>query len=203
MRTLHVLKPNGEIVEMDIEEYIKGVVPKEMPASWPMEALKAQSVAARSYALATYKHRNRGDPYDVCSTTHCQVYGDARRERATAAVEATRGMVLVLRTTRQIMPGFFSAYCGGWTLSRWAAYLRRVRCPCVPGDVTEEQAAWNNAHWVQRNGRWLSGGHRHGLCQYGARELARQGQRWDAILAYYYDLDIVGNYGEVEPPPAG
>ena len=181
---------------MDIEEYVKGLAPREMPASWPMETLKAQAVAARSYALATRKHRDRGDPYDVCSTTCCQVYSDARSLRANSMVEATRGMVLVLRGTRQIVPAFFSAYCGGWTLSLWASYLRAVRCPCVPGDVTEEQAAWNNAHWVQRNDHWLSGGHRQGLCQYGARMLAKQGQTWQAILAHYYDLDLAENYGE-------
>ena len=55
------------------EDYLRGVLPEEMPPDWPEDALKAQAVAARTYAL---KHRGRHekDGYDLCDTTHCQVY---------------------------------------------------------------------------------------------------------------------------------
>ena len=61
---------SGEIKEIPFEEYIKGVVSGEMPASYELEALKAQAVAARSYALY---HMN-GKEYDVTNTTSSQVY---------------------------------------------------------------------------------------------------------------------------------
>jgi SpoIID/LytB domain protein len=85
----------GNIITM--ERYLRGVVPKESPPSWAtygdgrgFEALKAQSVAARSYAWA----ENR-TPFKTCDTTSCQVYGGASGEdpRTTLAVGATNGEV--------------------------------------------------------------------------------------------------------------
>lgn len=57
---------------VDLEDYVKGVVPYEMSSSWPLEALKAQAVCARTYALRATKHHSAG--FDVCDTTDCQVY---------------------------------------------------------------------------------------------------------------------------------
>jgi stage II sporulation protein D len=76
-----------------LESYLRGVVPSEMPAEWPLEALKAQAVAARSYTLANLKP---GEPFDVCATTDCQVYRGMRveHERADEAIALTRGVVL-------------------------------------------------------------------------------------------------------------
>jgi stage II sporulation protein D len=73
---------------VDLENYVKGVVPRESPASWPIEALKAQAVAARSYALSTGVNGNGFDQYD---DTRSQVYGGAGAEaaRSNAAVAAT------------------------------------------------------------------------------------------------------------------
>ena len=79
-----------------MEDYLKSVVPSEMPASWASEALKAQSVAARSYA-ARYKANLGGKKtYDICDTTSCQVYKGASTETAasSAAVSATSGKTL-------------------------------------------------------------------------------------------------------------
>lgn len=56
---------------LSLEEYLRGVVPRESPAGWHPEALKAQAVAARSYALTEHKNAN----FDTCDTTQCQVYG--------------------------------------------------------------------------------------------------------------------------------
>jgi stage II sporulation protein D len=77
-----------------LEQYLAGVVPKEMPSAWPDEALKAQAVAARSYALA---HRLEGKGYDLYADVRSQVYGGVPAEspRATAAVNATKGEVLL------------------------------------------------------------------------------------------------------------
>ena len=78
-----------------VEEYLRGVVPEEMPISFSKEALKAQAVAARTFTLKnTGKHKSEG--YDLCSTTHCQVYeGTSSISAQTdAAIRETRGEVL-------------------------------------------------------------------------------------------------------------
>ena len=63
---------------VQLEEYLYGVVPCEMPASWHMEALKAQAVCARNFVLTRGStHKSYG--FDVCATTHCQVYGGVKR----------------------------------------------------------------------------------------------------------------------------
>ena len=58
---------------LDLEEYVKGVIPYEMSGNWPLEALKAQAVCARTYACRNSKHR-AAYGFDVCNTTCCQVY---------------------------------------------------------------------------------------------------------------------------------
>jgi stage II sporulation protein D len=77
-----------------LEQYLAGVVPKEMPSSWPDEALKAQAVAARSYALS---HRLAGKGFDLYADVRSQVYGGiaAEHPRTTAAITATKGEVLL------------------------------------------------------------------------------------------------------------
>jgi stage II sporulation protein D len=77
-----------------LEQYLQGVVPQEMPSAWPDEALKAQAVAARSYALS---HRLTGMTFDLYADVRSQVYGGIAAEsaRTTAAVEATKGEVLL------------------------------------------------------------------------------------------------------------
>jgi len=78
---------------LDIEAYLRGVVPSEMAASWPLEALKAQAVAARSYTLVSL---NPGGRYDLCATVDCQVYRgvEAEHPRTDEAIAATAGVVV-------------------------------------------------------------------------------------------------------------
>jgi len=81
--------------QVDLEDYVKSVVPSEVPATWPFEALKAQAIVSRTYAL--YQQNERGqEDFDVDATTRSQVYGGLQREdvRATEAVEASRGVVV-------------------------------------------------------------------------------------------------------------
>jgi stage II sporulation protein D len=73
-----------------MEDYVKGILPYEMSSTWPKEALKAQAVAARTYAACNYyKHRSRG--FDLCNTTDCQVYRgiNAATPESDRAVEET------------------------------------------------------------------------------------------------------------------
>ncbi len=79
-----------------VDDYLRSVVPEEMPVDWPAEALKAQSVAARSFALAS-RGRHASEGYDLCTTTHCQLYTGTAAEKSAsnAAIKATRGEVLM------------------------------------------------------------------------------------------------------------
>ena len=78
-----------------VDDYLRSVVPEEMPVDWPAEAIKAQSVAARSFALAS-RGRHASEGYDLCTTTHCQLYTGTTAEKSAsnAAIKATRGEVL-------------------------------------------------------------------------------------------------------------
>jgi SpoIID/LytB domain protein len=97
-----------------LEQYLNGVVPSEMPSTWAPEALAAQAVAARSYALAT---RQVGAPYDVYADTRSQMYLGASNESpaTTAAVSATRGRVLLYNGA--VATTYFSSTSGGRTES--------------------------------------------------------------------------------------
>ena len=78
---------------VDIDDYVKGVLPYEMSPSWPLEALKAQAVCARTYALLQTKHYS-SYKFDVCNTTDCQVYQGANlaSDLTDQAAEETAGI---------------------------------------------------------------------------------------------------------------
>ncbi len=103
------------IVALDIEEYLYGVVPYEMSDTFPLEALKAQAVAARTYAMQR-KTRNQDLDYDVVDTTNDQVFKglDARFLRPIQAVDETRGIVGML-PDGSYAECFYSASNGGQT----------------------------------------------------------------------------------------
>lgn len=115
--------------ELPIEEYLYGVVPCEMPYRWPAEALKAQAVAARSYAVRKIQE-GRGKPFDVDGTQANQVYGgmDAERPETTAAVKVTEG--LILKYGGEVVAAYFHSSDGGYTENSedvwrdWCGYAR-------------------------------------------------------------------------------
>jgi stage II sporulation protein D len=117
---------------LDVESYLYGVVPKEMSPRWPLEALKAQAIAARTYALYQ-KDKSKDKEYDVIATTASQVYGGAGAEATTSnqAVDETTGMVLLY--DGQLALTYFHANSGGMTEEArrvWSAdvpYLKAVR----------------------------------------------------------------------------
>ena len=100
--------------DVGLEQYLQGVVPREMPAAWPAEALKAQAVAARSYALA---RRVRGKHFDMYADVRSQVYGGIRGEdaRANAAIAATAGEVMLFGGA--VVDALFHSTSGGRTAS--------------------------------------------------------------------------------------
>jgi stage II sporulation protein D len=113
---------------LPLDAYLKGVVPREVPSYWHPQALRAQAVAARSYAAYERKHSTRRH-YQLCDTDQCQVYGGATDEQAATskAIDATRGQVL----TKGGSPIFaqFSASSGGWTSRGAFSYLPAKRDP--------------------------------------------------------------------------
>jgi stage II sporulation protein D len=123
---------------IDLEAYVSGVLYHEVSDTWPMEALKAQAVAARTYALYQVR-KKKPAAYDVTSDVFSQVYGgrSAERPRTNRAVRRTRGQVLLYQGG--ILPAFFHASCGGHTedvAELWRydlAPLRGVGCPHCDG----------------------------------------------------------------------
>ncbi len=107
--------------EVGMEEYLWGVVAAEMPGSFSPEALRAQAIAARTYALYLCRTGGRGRSWDVKAGEGSQVYGGVPQQadtRAAAdAVEATRGVVCTWDTPRgrRIFCTYYSAACGGCT----------------------------------------------------------------------------------------
>ncbi len=102
------------INRVTLEDYTAGVLPSEMLATWPMEALKAQAIVVRTYVLSKLGRHNE-DGYDVSDDVADQVYRGVRAEepKSNEAVRQTAGLVVEYRG--KMMPVVFSAECGGHT----------------------------------------------------------------------------------------
>jgi len=169
-RTIRVLFDDGTVRVMALEEYLRAVVPAEMPALWSAEAVKAQAVASRSYAQYAIEHPRHPNA-DICTNpAHCQNFDPNRvHPKSDEAIQATAN--IIARYNGQTINAFFSANCGGHTLDNEDVfpgsplpYLRGVPCP----DQGDKR------------------GHGVGLCQYGARAFAQQGRTYEQIIKHYY-----------------
>ncbi|MBI1946986.1 MAG: SpoIID/LytB domain-containing protein [Deltaproteobacteria bacterium] len=100
---------------VDEDAVVAGVLPSEMFASAPLEALKAQAVTARGELFAKIGRRHLADPFQVCSEQHCQVYKgvSAEHPRATQAADETRGELAFVG--ERLVESVYSACCGGHT----------------------------------------------------------------------------------------
>jgi hypothetical protein len=176
--SIRVLTTDGIVIVMPLDEYVKGVLPREMPPHWPREALKAQAVAARSYAASARRHAEAGA--DVCTTSHCQVWSPIHYETTDQAVDSTHNVAVTY--AGNIISAFFFGHCDGQTRNSeavWEAvvpYCRSVACPCGFTSML---------------------GHGVGMCQEGARVLALAGKGYTDILMYYYRSTQVASV----PPP--
>ncbi len=105
------------INELNLEEYLYGVVPREMSSAYELEALKAQAITARTFAVNYIKNDSKDKPYNLFSSTASQAYGGASREKpkTTSAVALTKGLYL----TKNGKPiyAFYSADNGGVMVS--------------------------------------------------------------------------------------
>jgi hypothetical protein len=172
--TLRFQLTDGQIKEMPLDQYLKGVVPTEMGLAKPMEALKAQAIASRSFAVVTRRHARDG--FDVCTTTHCQVWNPQNRTPdADRAVDETAGLILTYGGNS--VAAHFFGHCDGRTRNSeevWSgvvAYCRSV--PCVCGYTTLY-------------------GHGVGMCQRGAAAMAKGGATVEEILQHYYTGTEIG-----------
>lgn len=112
-----------------MEDYLRSVVPSEMPASWHAEALKAQAVAARSYAARYRANLGGKKAYDICNTTACQVYKGTMSEHPNTdkAVKATAGQVLTYK--KQYAWTEFSSSNGGYSVAGPNDYIIAQKDP--------------------------------------------------------------------------
>lgn len=124
-----------------LEHYLRGVVPLEMPALWHPQAVRAQAVAARTYAAYERDHPLAGH-YQICDTSQCQVYGGVAAEHS-ASNDAIR------RTRREVLrhdgdPAFtqFSASNGGWTVAGSVPYQ------VAKQDTWDPWSANPHRHWA-------------------------------------------------------
>ena len=141
---------------VDLETYIKGVVPYEMSSSWPLEALKVQAVCARSYAyINIHSGKHTSYHFDVCNTTDCQAYYGAgtnsssyqATERTDRAVDETAGEYAWY--DGQVIEAFYSSSHGGASESVynvWGTSLEQYPYLCGVEDPYEADMASKNSY---------------------------------------------------------
>ncbi|MGC8972527.1 MAG: SpoIID/LytB domain-containing protein, partial [bacterium] len=154
---LRIISRNDDmfIINMlPIEEYLYGVVPAEVPYYWHIEALKAQAVLARTYALKCIIN-SAGKDYDLENTQNFQVYKGKSGEYSTTteAVNSTRGEIIFYGDS--IANVYFHSTCGGHTESAkniWnipnSPYLTGVECPyCNDSPWSEWERSIKREEW--------------------------------------------------------
>lgn len=139
---------SGKIQEIPLESYCVGVLSGEMPASFEPEALRAQAMAIRTYALHAKESGGRHEQADLCTTTHCQVWQSeaqmqqkwgshyaAYHQKIEEAVNSTKGLIITYQG-QAISPVYHST-CGSKTeaagdyWSKDVPYLQSVPCNCA------------------------------------------------------------------------
>ena len=139
---------------LSLEEYLQGVIPKEVVAGWPMAVLKAQAIAARTYTLASLQ-RHHENNFDLCTSEHCQVYGGASAEQiiTNQAVTETAGQVITYQG--KIIAAFYHAASGGYTDDPgnvWNGSIPYLK-PVIDWDQNSPYSHWTKAlNWVDLQG---------------------------------------------------
>ena len=168
------------INDVALEDYLLGVVPAEMPASWNLEALKAQAITARSYAIANLGKR-RALGFDLKDTPEDQAYRGAsgENERSSKAVIETKGRVLVYQGN--IINAYYCASAGGRTKLASEAWYRDL--PYIRSVYSFDDNVPQKGHGV-------------GMSQYGANYLANNDYSAYQILNYFYNNVSLGKINE-------
>jgi peptidoglycan hydrolase-like amidase len=161
------------IVRMELEAAVASIVAAESPPGAPLEARKAQAVVARSFLIAA---RGRHQGFDFCDTTHCQFLREAPAAGSLSAKarEETEGLVIAYQG--RAIAALYSANCGG-----------KTRSPV--------EAGWNAEPYpyfaIDCPVRGAVAGHRIGMCQEGAAQMARRGKTFREILALYFPATTI------------
>lgn len=171
---LRIINKNNSLTVINdicIENYIQGVLPAEMPSSWAKEALKAQAIAARTYAIANYgKHAAKG--FDLVDTQMDQVYDGikAETEASNLAVLETEGIVLTYNN--KPISAMYSSSAGGQTKSAKKSFGNDI--PYLQSVPSYDDNLKQNGHAV-------------GMTQHGAKNLAEMGNNAFQILSHFYN----------------
>lgn len=137
-RGLLEIGEGGALVNvLDFEHYLAGVVPSEVPAYFPSEALKTMAVVARTYGLS---HLQRHDGFDICAEVHCQVYRGlaSEAESTNQAIRATSGQRLLY--AGKPADTTFHAACGGVGVDVWRAWPKSAKQPYLGGRLDHAAA---------------------------------------------------------------
>jgi peptidoglycan hydrolase-like amidase len=164
------------IVKMERETVVASIVAAESPPGASLEARKAQAIVARSFVVAAH---GRHDGFEFCDTTHCQFLREAPPLRSLAARAAEETRDLVVAYQGRPIAALYSANCGGKTR-------------------TLEDAGWNAEPYpyfaVECPVRGPVAGHRIGMCQEGAAQMARSGKTFREILARYFPATTIQQF---------
>lgn len=120
------ISETGQVKSIPLEEYVIGVVLSEMPAAFEEEALRAQSILARTYVISKkFKSCSKNNQADICDTTHCQAYTDPKEkkvewgskadeyyEKIKSAVDKTKGLVVSYEEVIIKYPQYFAISSG-------------------------------------------------------------------------------------------
>ena len=168
------------INDIPLEQYLLGVVPSEMPSRWNYEALKAQSIAARSYAVANLG-KNGSKGYDLKDNTYDQAYGGASAEtkNTNRAVSDTKGIVATY--DKKVISAYYCASAGGQTHDSGDVWTRNL--PYIRSVNSFDNDVKKNGHGI-------------GMSQHGANNMAKQGYNAYQILTYFYN-NI--KFGKLDP----
>ena len=152
---------------VDLEDYVKGVLPAEMPGDWSLEALKAQAVCARTFACLNTKHLSAYG-FDVCNSTDCQVYNGVSNATTSTdrAVEETAGECLYYNG--ELAEAYYHSSDGGATEDAqnvWGTnvpYLQGKKDPyeaqtAIPNYSWTVTYTWNELTWVLQNSGYRIG----------------------------------------------
>ncbi|HVO99563.1 MAG TPA: SpoIID/LytB domain-containing protein [Bryobacteraceae bacterium] len=166
------------VVKMDRETAVASIVAAESPPGAPLEARKAQAVVARSFLTAS---GTRHEGFDFCDTTHCQFLRDPPAPGNINARAAEETGDLVIAYQGRAVATLYSGNCGGKTR-------------------TLEEAGWNAEEYpyfaVECPVRGGVSGHRIGMCQEGASDLAKHGKSFREILSWYFPATTLISAGK-------
>ena len=159
------------INDICLENYLQSVVPAEMPSTWGIEALKAQAIAARTYAVANMgKHSAEG--FDLVDTQMDQVYEGIKTETENTNIAVLQTTGLIMLYDNKPISAMYSSCAGGKTTSALEAFGRDI--PYLQSVPSYDENDNKNGHGV-------------GMTQHGAKNLAQMGNTAPQILTHFYN----------------